>query len=726
VRAHSSHVAKRASVLGAAAIALLSTVLPFVAATLAVSVAPASAEPGGSISLASADAPSTNSMTVESQSPAFVTAQSGVHLAIEISSALPPGRLALEVTLWSQVTYRSTMRQTLSSNFQGLSPLDSEQIPLTNNSLDWSSGAVVPVQLPIIAPDLPGTPGKGTNGVTLSIDTCIGTSAASPGTCAGVYPLQVSLLDLQLGVTYTSFTTDVILTPPSETVGTHPLRFAWVMPLGSSGAIAPSGQPVKDPTDIAEINDLASILDQAPNASITLNVFPQFVEALTELNDPDDQAALVSLRTLNRGASQVAVVPGTFVPTDVDALTSDLPGSLGAQLSRARTILSPLISFEAHEYVATAPISSQSLSDLAQSGVTRLLVPSNGAQPLSARFAPYTPTAPFNIPNSGVSAIASDPGLEQDIANKVSPALRAEQMLADLSVIYFANPEPNQAVAVESPLGQPLDMAFISDMLKGLSESSVVHAVTLPDVFDTVAVGSSSYSPNPRGLAKAVPVPSGNQLPVATIHVAQRDLAALNSMLPDETHKAGRPPLADLILTSEGIALSSSERQAYLAPIDKKADGLASYVTLPLGRTITVTSLDAKIPISIVSTAPVPVTVELTASSSFGLRFPKGHTWTIKLYPRTNVVQIQLTAGTSGDFPLHLSLTSRSGFVIQSGYMTIRSTAISGVAVALSVGAAVFLVVWWMRAIVTKRRKQHKLRGAALAASVMPGNDGGD
>jgi hypothetical protein len=58
--------------------------------------------------------------------------------------------------------------------------------------------------------------------------------------------------------------------------------------------------------------------------------------------------------------------------------------------------------------------------------------------------------------------------------------------------------------------------------------------------------------------------------------------------------------------------------------------------------------------------------------------------------------------------------------------MTIRSTAISGVAVALSVGAAVFLVVWWMRAIVTKRRKQHKLRGAALAASVMPGNDGGD
>src|ERR1019366_3945129 len=149
-------------------------------------------------------------------------------------------------TLWSQVTYRSTMRQTLSNNFQGLSPLNSEQIPLTNNSLDWSSGAVVPLQLPIIAPDLPGTLGKGTNGVTLSIDTCIGTSTASPGTCAGIYPLQVSLLDLQLGVTYTSFTTDVILTPPSETVGTHALRFAWVMPLGSSGAIAPSGQPVKD------------------------------------------------------------------------------------------------------------------------------------------------------------------------------------------------------------------------------------------------------------------------------------------------------------------------------------------------------------------------------------------------------------------------------------------------------------------------------------------------
>jgi hypothetical protein len=57
--------------------------------------------------------------------------------------------------------------------------------------------------------------------------------------------------------------------------------------------------------------------------------------------------------------------------------------------------------------------------------------------------------------------------------------------------------------------------------------------------------------------------------------------------------------------------------------------------------------------------------------------------------------------------------------------MTIRSTAISGVAVALSIGAAAFLVVWWMRSILTKRRKKHKQRGAALAAGAVPASVSG-
>jgi hypothetical protein len=171
---------------------------------------------------------------------------------------------------------------------------------------------------------------------------------------------------------------------------------------------------------------------------------------------------------------------------------------------------------------------------------------------------------------------------------------------------------------------------------------------------------------------------------------------------------------------SEGSTVPLAQRSGYLATIDTRAHGLSNLVSLPFGRTITVTSLQAKIPISIVSNAHGPLLAELSVSSP-DLGFPHGHTWPVTLLPRTNIVTIDLTARESGDFPLTVTLAARTGFVVQSGNITIRSTAISGVAVALSVGAAVFLVLWWSRSILTKRRKKHKERGAALAAEAIPG-----
>ncbi len=96
------------------------------------------------------------------------------------------------------------------------------------------------------------------------------------------------------------------------------------------------------------------------------------------------------------------------------------------------------------------------------------------------------------------------------------------------------------------------------------------------------------------------------------------------------------------------------------------------------------------------------------------------------LSSRENVVQIELLARSSGDSPLHLVVVAPNGVVLQAGEITIRSTAISGVAVALSFGAVAFLILWWVRAIIQKRRRQHRLRGAALAAMAVPGGTPGD
>jgi hypothetical protein len=670
----------------------------------------------GAVRAAAAPSSTTrNGLILESQTPAFVSSQSGVNLGIDVSSRLPATALQLEVTLYSQVVFRSTLRQTLSGSLPSfLSPLgEPDLIPLTLKGFDWASGGLVRLHLPVSAPDLPGDAGSkgdvGTDGDILSIDDC-------ESTCGGVYPLQVTLFGQGAGP-IASLTTDLIVTPHSEVDGTRPLHFAWVMPIGATPAISASGSAQLDTHDIGELSTLSTALGNAPGASVSLEVFPQFVESLEELPNPGAKTALAQIRALSGLGSQAAILPGTFAPVDLDALVSSrLSGDIATQMARSRQVLGDGASVQTQEYAASSPLDVTSLGELEAAGITRLIVPSTGVQPLSSTFSQWTPTAPFLIPRSGVEAIASDPGLEQDLASKVSPALRAQQMLADLSIIYFDNTQASQAVAVESPLGFDADTAFLTAMLNGLSESSIVHAVTLPQLFDSVSPESSETSPPTRSL-KAPPVQPDDLISAPAVEGAESSLAALASMLPSSL--SVKPPLSDLVLMSEASTVGPAERSAYLGTIDGRANRLSNLVSLPFGRTITVTSLQAKIPISILSSARAPLSAVLSVTSP-DLGFPHGDAWPVTLYPRTNIVTIDLTARESGDFPLTVTLTTRTGFIVQSGDITIRSTAISGVAVALSIGAAVFLVVWWLRSILTKRRKKHRLRGAALAAGTTP------
>jgi len=703
VRAQFRGASRRAGAVAATAAVVLSGVFVTAASS---DVVRAGAAPSATLR---------NSLILESQTPAFVSDQSGVDLGIDVTSQLPASVLELEVTLYSQVVFRSTLHQTLSGSLPSfLSPLgDPGFIPLGLRGLGWVSGKLVGLHLPVAAPDLPGDAGSksdlGTDGVILSIGDC-------QSTCGGVYPLQVSLSEEGVGP-IASLTTDLIVTPPSEITGTHFVRFAWVMPLGSSPALSPSGTAELDTEDVDQLNTVSSALADAPSAAISLEVFPQFVESLEDLPDPAARNALTQLRSLSAAGGRVAILPGPFASVDLDALVaSGVPGAVTAQMTRSREVLAPELGYQAQEYAADTPIDATSLRLLESAGITRLIVPSTGVQPLSSTFSQWTPTAPFIIPDSGVEAVASDPGLEQDLARTVSPALKAQQMLADLSIVYFDNTDAQQALALESTIGSDANRQFLAAMMTGLSESPIVHAVTLQDLFDSVSPGSSDTSPGQRSL-KSASVSRGGLVSAPAVTEAQGGLAALVSMLPSSLRV--KPPLADLLLESETSSMPVRQRAAYLATVDARAKRLSDLVSLPFGRTITVTSLQAKIPISIVSNASAPLLAELTVTSP-DLGFPHGHTWPVTLYPRTNIVTIDLTARESGDFPLTVTLAARTGFVVQRGEITIRSTAISGVAVALSVGAAVFLVLWWLRAILSKQRKKHKLRGAALAAAAIP------
>ena len=74
----------------------------------------------------------------------------------------------------------------------------------------------------------------------------------------------------------------------------------------------------------------------------------------------------------------------------------------------------------------------------------------------------------------------------------------------------------------------------------------------------------------------------------------------------------------------------------------------------------------------------------------------------------------------AGDFRLRARVTSPDGRLqLAERVVTVRSTAISGVGIVLSLGALVFLFVWWGRQIRRKRR-QRQVVDTAGGAPVDP------
>jgi len=96
--------------------------------------------------------------------------------------------------------------------------------------------------------------------------------------------------------------------------------------------------------------------------------------------------------------------------------------------------------------------------------------------------------------------------------------------------------------------------------------------------------------------------------------------------------------------------------------------------------------------------------------SSTKLAFPDSTTpgrldLTKTLVPGANDFTVPVTTRARATFPMVIEIRTPDGKeVLASSKVTIRSTALSGVGIALTIGAALTLVVWWFRHAYKRRR----------------------
>jgi hypothetical protein len=649
-------------------------------------------------------------ITLVSQSPWVESSSVPVRLGLKVRSPIAANNLLVDVALYTEpdqsaLASRYEFNTTLTGQLAGLN-----QLALTTFSLSSLNETNASVAFYVTGSELSGQVPAGVASGQVFQLPC----PQRYGGCGGVYPLQVSLVDVFTGqpVTIDSFTTYLIVVP-SKVPPRERLRFSFVVPIGVPPAFTPAGVPKVPRGILSRIETLAWAEATWPQAPLTVDLYGQTVLAVVQSRK---NAKLAHALTVNPDV----VVGGPFSAVNPTRLIrAGLASDLASQFARSDQVFAKVLGGSASSgiYVATTPIGARGIADLVSDGITRIVVPENNlesvpnSKPAATQW-PYTLSAPFRISGSTVEGLQADPGLAAHLGAPGSPALGAQQLLADLAELYFDSPDYPQprGVALVAPDSWVPKTGFLNAALRGLASSPIVTTIPLGQLFQ-VPRGTCQEPPSvvtgcsPAVRSIATPTLTGESITSGEVQAARAQLAELSSVIPGDTTTLNA--LDDGILLAETAGLDTAARQAYLAAPMAMMDKLGSELSLPAGRTVTVTSSSARLPIAITSAARTPLHVILLVS---GPNLTSSTDVPVVLKHGTTSFIVRVGTRTSGDSTLQLQLVSPGGLLqLASAEFTIRSTAISGVAIFLTAGAGAFLLFWWFRSA-SRRRGRHAAR----------------
>ncbi|HEY4927739.1 MAG TPA: DUF6049 family protein [Acidimicrobiales bacterium] len=602
-----------------------------------------------------------------------------------------------------------------------------------------------------------------TGGVDLSMPVVVGSasSAATPapaftihllpvtGQCrsfpAGVFPVRVQLVDTSGGPVLGSFTTHLIYSQAPAT--TQRLRVAVVLPLQiTQGAsrlptttelLTRPSAALATPT-VGTVDALTATVTtvavQHPSVPVTLQVSGQTVGLL---DTPAHRSTINQLGDLAAAPGVDELTAAPFTPVDANALVdTGLSAELALQVARGVQVVDTATGRAPPQQAAGQPpdlgawitgggLDPAAVGSLAADGFDQVVLP---ASQLSATPTNGSTTSPFTLTvarGTTVSVMASDDDLTARFsADPGNPALAAHQLVAELAQLYYELPNglTPRAVMAVAPTGWNDDPAFVDALLGSLDGNPLVKAVTTAQLFALFPTPATC-----RSGCRLTSSGGSDGLPVAAIQ-AQRVQVNGFAVSAVGAHTLGLQ-LGDLVLAGEAVALRPSQQSAVLANAGDAISAQFGQLTVGGDKSVTLTARSGRVPITIVSTAPYPVTATLTLSSD-KLLFPNGQTlWSeqVNLVPRySNVKYVRVQTRTSGDFRLDVTLHAPVGPVrLATGELSVRSTSSSVVGVALTVGAVVVLAVWWFRTS-RRRRAPRGVDEADEAEGDRPPSDGPD
>jgi uncharacterized protein DUF6049 len=549
--------------------------------------------------------------------------------------------------------------------------------------------------------------GAGTLGVGFETDGSAGAALEQ-----GVYPVEIQMLDGG-GNPVGGFVTYVVIRPP-ESPDFPPLAVSIVLDVGGPPSLQPDGTSAVSDETLDRIEERISVLEGTPGAPLTLAPEPETLDGLADVRGrgPEVLADLVAAR----GTRPVLARPYT----DVDITSLMDAGAIaelnaqadgGANVVRTRLGVEPTPGIWLSSTTLGEP-AAQMLVDL---GVGRALVPPEAVGDVPGVEAGQIPAGTFTLGEGGPVTMVSDPTLSQHLAAG-DGVLGAERFVAELAMMWLERPADPRGVVVRVPADAPLDTQLVETALAEMNESRVLSLTALDQLFATV--------PPVEGDAPPVAAPAPHQAS-SDLSVVARRVATARAQVGgyDDTvggQEEGRS-LADSLLLATGAETPNDQRDAYVDRVNGVLQDLRGLITAPSTFRITLTSRSGEIPLNLTNNSGRPVNVRITLESE-QLEFPGGDVMTETLQPGGTPIRIPVRTRASGAFPLVIVVTSPDGSVVlERARFDIRSTAVSGVGVVLSIGAGLFLAIWWARHWRSTRRSRRLVPPEDIPEIAPPG-----
>ena len=546
----------------------------------------------------------------------------------------------------------------------------------------------------------------GTPSTTLSLPIADQWPAPEGGTVlnsSGVYPVLIEARSAS-GTRLDSVVTH-LLRLPSSTTPTTPLSVAATVVIDAPLGVGPEGTPQF--TDAQRVRASAQFraLTSARPTPITLAATPLLVQSLIDSGDTSARPDPQSRQTLSR--PYVAIDSGSLSAAGRDP-------TIIQEYAVGDTVLSSILETvpDRRTLVLDPTVSPSVLNRLAETGAQSVVVQSSQIRSSLVTDEAGVLTSRFVIESengAAFAAMASDDIASSRFVLTNDPILGAHHALAELMMLHEERPGPNRGAALTIPAAT--EVSALTEFLRGLGDVAgaasgsignlVIDPVTLDELFNRTTEAMASQQPVVRPWTSEEPLDLG--LYPIVLEQAQWDLIGLRSLLPRGADLV--TPIERTVLASAEATLETSARLAILENSANQLQSLTSAITLPEAQKVTLTSSSGKIPLVITNALPIEALVRITVASP-KLEFPEGTTYEISLAPSsTTRTDIEVTTKASGAFPLDVTVASIDGVLpVAVSRIDVRSTAISGFGLFLSLGAGVFLLLWWGRHFRRTRR----------------------